>query len=220
MPPPAPIVLPRALIFLASIWLIGSWLLAIGLLPPVQPSSSSYAHGLRMMLLCLTTGVMIGWPLLRLSQDATAAPMRQTLLDLLVLASMIQVIVWPLRLVTTWSVLRTAAIDATLVGWSTLAGAAVASAIGTRRRGPRNLAMVGCLAMCLLGPALAYVGALSGRDAPALLMMSPVLSIRALADGGGPLTGGPWAWTAVLYAATAAAWGALIAYTAVRRPID
>ena len=100
------LVLPRALIFLASLWLIGSWFLAIGVRPPVQPSASSYEPGVRLMLLCVTTGLMIGWPLLRLSQATSPAPLRQTLLDLVVLLSMAQVVIWLLRLVTTWSPAR------------------------------------------------------------------------------------------------------------------
>ncbi|MCP3981514.1 MAG: hypothetical protein GY716_19625, partial [bacterium] len=163
--PPTPFVLPRALIFLASIWLIGSWMIAMGFTPPVQPSSSSYEYGLLTMLLCLASGLMIGWPLLRLSQTRSAAPIRQTVLDLVVILSMVQVIIWPLRLVTTWSLSRTAAIDATLAGWTLLAGAVVTAAITTDRRGPRNLAMIACMAMCLLGPALGVAGVMRGVDA-------------------------------------------------------
>jgi hypothetical protein len=214
--PRVPIVLPRALIFLASIWLIGSWLLAIGLMPPVHPSSSSYEHGMRMMMLCVTTGLMIGWPLLRLSQVSTPAPIRQTVLDLLVMISMVQVILWPLRLVTTWSISRTGAIDATLVGWLLLAGATVAATIGSDRAGPRNLAMFACLAMCLLGPALAYVGVLSGWLSYSLINLSPLMAVRVLGDGGGaPVAAEQWRWITLLYVAAAAAWTSLLVWTYV-----
>jgi len=77
--------LPRALIFLASIWLIGSWMLTMGFRTPVHPSSASFTPGVRMMILSVVIGLMIGWPLLRLSQEATRLPIRQTLLDLVVL---------------------------------------------------------------------------------------------------------------------------------------
>ncbi|MHC5025110.1 MAG: hypothetical protein ACYTGG_14600, partial [Planctomycetota bacterium] len=118
MPTPRPQVeLPRGLIFLSSLWLIGSWGLSIGLRRPVEPSSASYTPGVRMMLLCVAIGIMIAWPLLRLSQRSTPRPLAQTLLDLTVLAALIQVVIWPLRLVTPWSPQRTAAVDATLLGW-------------------------------------------------------------------------------------------------------
>lgn len=208
-----PLVLPRALIFLASLWLVGSWLLAIGLLPPVHPSSSSYEHGLDMMLLCLGTGLMIGWPLLRLSQSATPAPLRQTVLDLLVMGSMIQVIIWPLRLVTAWSLGRTAAIDATLTGWMLLAGAVVASAIGTNRPGPRSVAMLACVAMCLLGPAIAYLSALGGPFFEVLANLSPLMAAHMLGNGhGAPLLASELQLIGVLYVAVVGAWGSLVAW--------
>jgi hypothetical protein len=209
-----PILLPRALIFLAAIWLIGSWLLAIGLMPPVHPSSASFEHGLRMMLLCLGTGLMIAWPLLRLSQVATGAPLRQTILDLLVIASMLQVIIWPLRLVTTWSVARTTAVDATLVGWLVLAGAVVAAATGSDRKGPRNLAMAACLAMCVLGPALASLGVLGSTLSLTLVKLSPLMAVRTLGDGrGAPVTPEQWRWIALLFSAATSAWVALAAFS-------
>ena len=82
-------------------------------------------------------------------------PVRQVLLDLVVLLALVQVVIWPLRLVTPWSPGRTAALDATLTVWAVLAGALVASAAGSPRAGPRNLAMLGCVGMCIIGPVLA-----------------------------------------------------------------
>jgi hypothetical protein len=218
-PPQNTLLLPRALIFLASIWLIGSWVLAIGLRPPVQPSSSSYEPGVRLMLVCVTTGLMIGWPLLRLSQIATRFPLRQTLLDLLVLLAMVQVVLWPLRLVTTWSPQRTAAIDATMAGWLLLAGAAIASAIGTSRMGPRSLAMLMCVAMCLLGPTLAWIGSMDGVSSYQLVELSPLMAIGTLGQGGGaPLAASHWRWIGLLLAAGAMAWGCLAGLALLRAP--
>src|SRR5437773_335452 len=91
------LTLPRGLIFFAAVWLIVSWVTTIGLRPPVQPSSASYTPAVRLMMLCVTIGAMIGWPLLRLSQRRPALPVRQTLLDLIVMIALIQVVIWPLR---------------------------------------------------------------------------------------------------------------------------
>jgi len=209
--------MPRALIFLASIWLIASWILAIGLRHPVLPSSSSYEPGVRLMLLCVTTGLMIGWPLLRLSQVAPTHPLRSTLLDLLVLLAMVQIVLWPLRLVTTWTVMRTAAIDATLAGWMLLFGAVIASAIGTDRPGPRTLAMLACVAMCLLGPALAVVGLFAGAEGMALIELSPLMAVRSLGDGGAsPLSYDQWRWIMLLLVAGAAVWLVLALWSILR----
>jgi len=209
--PLPPLILPRGLIFLSSVWLIGSWLLAIGLQAPVQPSSASYTPAVREMLLCITIGLMIGWPLLRLSQTCPPYPIRQTLLDLVVLLGLLQVVVWPLRLVTNWTPLRTAAIDATIIGWLLLAGALVAAAVSTERRGPRMLVMVACVAMCLAGPVAAWLGVMSGIKAMALVNLSPLMAVRTLGDGGNiHPTDLQWRLIAVLGVAAISAWAALL----------
>lgn len=182
--PSPPILLPRGLILLACGWLIGSWLLSIGVRPPVEPSSASYTPSVRLMLVYIGIGLMIGWPLLRLSQTAIQRPIVQTVLDLTVLLSLIQVVIWPLRLVTPWTLGRTAALDATLVGWTILAGAVVASAVGSRRTGVRNLAITACLAMCLGGPALDIVAAFVGRSAEKMMNIGPLTAVYDLAKGG------------------------------------
>lgn len=208
--------MPRGLIFLASLWLIGSWLLAIGVRTPVQPSSASYTPGIRLMLQCMAIGLFVGWPLLRLSQRSTPLPIRQTLLDLVVLVTLCQVVIWPLRLVTPWTVSRTAAIDAALSGWLLLAGAVVAAVVGSERNGPRTLAMLACVAICLLGPTLAWLGVLTGLnaiirvDAMELIGLSPLMAIRSLGEGGGSQpTTMQWRWLALLWFAALAAWIAL-----------
>lgn len=208
--PSRPVELPRGLIFLASLWLIGSWLVAIGPGRPIQTDSASYTPGIRMMLLSVTIGLMIGWPLLRLSQRPAAAPFRLTVLDLIVLLALLQVVLWPLRLVTPWTATRTAAIDATLGTWTILAGAVVASASGSQRSGPRLLAMLACLGMCLAGPALAWVGVMAGVDAIDMIHLSPIIALRALgSEGGAPVSTEQWVSLSVIGVAGAAVWTAL-----------
>ncbi|MCZ6835008.1 MAG: hypothetical protein O7G85_04470 [Planctomycetota bacterium] len=205
--PPQPLELPRGLIFISALWLIGTWIIAMGVSTPVQTSSASYTPSFRLMLLCIVIGLMIGWPLLRLSQAAHPYPIKATLLDLSVLISMIQVILWPLRLITPWSIQRTAAIDATICAWLLLAGAVVASAIGTNRKGPRNLAMLTCIAMCLLGPALATMGIqFSFLDAE-LIELSPLMAVHTLTEGAGahPLAQ-EWQWIGLLGFAAISVW--------------
>ncbi len=222
MPPSPPLVLPRGLIFLASLWLIGSWVVAIGLRTPVQPSAASYEPSVRLMVICLAMGLTIGWPMLRLSQTPSAFPIRQALLDLIVLLALVQVVLWPLRLVTTWSPPRTAALDATLAGWALVCGAILAATLGSHRRGLRNLAMAACMGLCLLGPAAAWLGVVSGVDSMHLLEVSPLMAVVTLGRGGGaPLTSDQWVWIAGLGIAAAAAWAAagLVVWARVRRSL-
>jgi hypothetical protein len=222
MQQPVPtLVLPRGLILLAAVWVVTSWILSIGLRAPVVVSSESYTPGVRLMLISLAVGLMIGWPMLRMSQSPMPFPVRQVLLDLIVLLALVQVMIWPLRLVTPWSPARTAALDATLTAWALLAGACVASAAGSPRAGPRNLAMLGCVGICVIGPvlALACVGdptleSLGQR----LARIGPLLEVHALSKGGGsPPTGEQWAWIGLVGLAAVACWIGLGLTTAARR---
>jgi hypothetical protein len=222
LPQPAPtLVLPRGLILLASGWLVASWLLAIGLRAPIEASSASYTPGVRLMLICLAVGLVIGWPLLRMSQPPMPYPVRQILLDLVVLLALVQVVIWPLRLVTPWSPARTAALDGTLTAWTLLAGALVVSAAGSPRAGPRNLAMLGCVGMCIIGPvlALACVGFPSlERLGQRLARIGPLMEVHTLSDGGGsPLARGQWAWVGLVGLAAVACWIGLGLAAAARR---
>lgn len=208
-----PLILPRGLILVASVWLISSWSVAIGFRPPVEASSASYTPGVRLMLISAVIGLVIGWPMLRLSLGTALYPIKQTVLDLVVLLALVQVVVWPLRLVTPWSPARTAALDATLVAWTVLAGAIVASAVGTQRAGPRNIAIFACLCMCLAGPSLAILGLhmrpLDGFS-HRLLQIGPLLEVHALSGGGRTAPhAAQWMWIGIVAAAAAASWSVL-----------
>lgn len=219
-PEPAPlhvaVPLPRSLVFLATGWLILSWAMTVGFERPLQPSSAAYEPAVQLMLGSMMAGLLLGWPLLRLSQPASPHPVRQTAIDLLVLVSMVQVVVWPLRLVTRWTVDRTAAIDAVIIGWLLLAGAVVAAAIGTRRAGPRVLAMLVLMGLSLGGPLLWLLEPpewmVGPRTGHALARMSPFMFTHHLGDGGGaPLTIRDWRWVGLLHAAMMIAWTSLLA---------
>jgi len=185
--PPAapPLPLPRGLIFLSFLWLVAAWGLAIGFRPPIQPTAPAYEPGVRTMLIILMLGLLVGWPLYRLSQPPAAYPARQTIIDLLVMLAMVQVIVWPLRLVTTWTRGRTAAIDLTILAWALIAGAIVALGIASFNRGPRSLCMATCVALCLLAPILAWLAVHFGVDLLWLTDWSPLMQIHGLGSGKG-----------------------------------
>ena len=166
------------------------------------------------MLLCIVVGLMICWPLLRLSRQTQHHPIIHTLLDLSVLISLVQIILWPLRLITPWSSLRTASIDATICGWLLITGAIVASVAGSERRGPRNLAMFACVCLCLLGPALASIGIKYGFNDIELIGLSPLMAVHTLTDGGGSQpTALQWQWIGLLGIAALAVWSMLISFT-------
>jgi hypothetical protein len=213
-----PIVLPGGLILLWCLWLIGSWALTLRLRAPVQPSSATFEPGVRMLLLCVGLGLVIGWPLLRLSQEPVSRPGRHTLVDLISLIALMQVVLWLGHLLTSWSAARTAAIDAMLAGWAALAGALVAAATGGGRAMPRNLAMLMCVFMSVLGPAAMWMGWSPTYEPVSTVARGPLLGVTALTHGGSTLpTPEQWQAVAIVWAAALAAWAVFAAVSAARR---
>ena len=70
--------------------------------------------------------------------------------------------------------------------------------------------MLACVSMCLLGPALAYAGGITGLRFLSLVELSPVMAVRTLGRGGSaPLSPQQWHSIGVLGLAAAAGWLAL-----------
>lgn len=195
IPRPTP---PRGLIFLASAWLMISWAMTIGVRPPVQLHAASYTPAVRLLLLSIMSGLVIAWPLVRLSGGLRAWPIRQTLLDLVVLICLAQVVIWPLRLVTSWSPARSAVIDLCLIGWG--AAIAAATSIGSipARRGMHILRTGAMTVILLLALGVPAATLLTGESLPfggpppldaggdwwAKASLSPLTAMAAITDGG------------------------------------
>jgi len=216
--------LPRGLILLASLWLIGSWIVTIGAQRPLQPSSASYTPGVRGMLLSLALGLVVAWPLVRLSRGVGPRAMRSVALDLVVLIALIQVVVWPLRLVTPWGLARTAAIDLALVAWTVLIGGVIVGFGALNGRG-RTIGMVVCLVLVgsipLLNglmPMIDPVGVPSSVDLSAVAARSSPFSLVHAISGGGPqpIERPDLAALALAASAAAAIWGVIAAGELIR----
>lgn len=145
-----PLFLPRGLVMLASAWVFASWTLVFGFRPPVQPQSASYGPGIQMLLLLVGLGIGVGWPLLRLSGPASRAPFAQSAIDGVSVLVLLQVVIWPLRLVTTWTLPRTIAVVAAAAAAIFLVAALLAIATRAARRPGRARWMAIFLALALL----------------------------------------------------------------------
>lgn len=202
--------MPGGLVVLAAFWMIAAWLVALGPGTPVHPSAATYEPGVRLMLVCIGLGVFIAWPLLRLSQHGPTFPARQTLLDVAVLVGMVQLVVWLPRVLTVWSISRTAALALFLIGWILVTSAVVAAAISTNHRSVRNLAMLVCIAICLGGPVVAWLAAMEPMGTAAIVHAGPLRGVQLLSEGGSTRASHEQ-WTAVLVVlgAGVAAWLAL-----------
>jgi uncharacterized membrane protein len=152
-----PLTVPRALVVLAALWIFLSWVILFGVRPPVQPQSASYGPSLEILFVSIGVGVAIGWPLLRLSARPSRAPILQAALDGLALVVLVQVVVWPLRLVTSWTLTRTLCVIGALAAAVALTAAILGAVQGARSQRRRTAAMAVATVAALLPFALAVV---------------------------------------------------------------
>ena len=135
---PVPLVVPRGLVVLAAAWIFLAWIIIFGWKPPVQPQAASYSGGMQLLFVMVAVGTTVLWPLLRLSGRPSSAPMLQAGFDALAILTLLQVVVWPLRLVTNWTLPRSVAIDCA-IGATLLSTAAILAAA----QGLRGAAVTG-----------------------------------------------------------------------------
>lgn len=185
-----PIELPRGLVFGASSWLAASWLVSIGLRPPLQPTSTAYTPAARMMVVATMIGIMVAWPLLRLSTTASRRPILSASLDTISLVSLTLLVIWPLRLVTTWSVDRLATISLDLLANTFLVGGLLAI-VGVTRRGT-TAAMIALITLVVVPPIVALGLPIDPSFSP-----SPLVRIWSITSGG-PAPLEPAAWSGAL----------------------
>jgi len=141
---------------LASGWVFVSWVLLFGFKPPVQPQASSYGPSIQILMALCGVGIGVAWPMLRLSGRPSSAPSAQAALDGVSVFMLLQVVVWPLRLVTSWTLARAIAVDGALAASIMLTAAILAMTQGSASRRTRTMAMVACV-VCALLPGMALV---------------------------------------------------------------
>ena len=126
-------------------------MLFFGVRPPVQAVSASYIESVTMTVTSTVLGIMIGWPLMRTTGRRFTAPFRQTMLDMIVLVCAVQVIIWPLRLVSTWTSMQAFLLSMELIALVILTGAVVH--LGATATGPmiRTTGMVVMMVIVLAG---------------------------------------------------------------------
>jgi len=187
---------PRGLVIGASVWIAVSWLALMGPTPPLQPTSLSYTPAIRMMVQSMLALTVVAWPLVRLSSATRPRPVLSALLDTIAIAVFWQIVLWPMRLVTTWPIGRLAAIDAEAIASCLLVGGMIAWS-GATARG-RTGAMVALLSWSIVVPALA-----AGRGLPLALLDGPFVRTWVEASRGpGPLVADVW-WPAAITAGIA-----------------
>jgi hypothetical protein len=213
---PRGLLIPRGLVMLSAAWIFTSWIALFGLHPPVQPQAASYGPSIHLLFILLGVGIAVAWPLLRLSGRPSAVPVAQAAIDGLSIFVLVQVVVWPLRLVTNWTLPRTLVVDTAIAAAIVTTAAILAASQGCTRPRPRIVAMG--VGMCLvllpwilglirLGPPIdAFLGeTATALSAPALLgrfsgpaTLDPTDADRALALRAVALSAMAWAVVVVM----------------------
>ena len=136
---------PRGLVIAAGGWIIFSAIASFGFQLPIHLSPSSLTPSIRMLLLTCAVGMVIVWPLVRLSLPSRERTIARTIIDTLTLACLWQLIVWPLRLGTPWPIERTLLLDLLVI--ILLAGSAgiIAAASAFQNSLARGFAMICCI---------------------------------------------------------------------------
>lgn len=98
-----------------------------------------------MLLLTCVVGMMIAWPLVRLCQIPRDRMILRTTFDMLTLAFMWQMIVWPLRLATPWPIERTLLLDLFVVAYLVGCAGMLAAVSSMQSSLARGCAMIVCI---------------------------------------------------------------------------
>jgi hypothetical protein len=177
---PRPLFIPRGLVVLTALWIFLSWVSLFGFQPPVQAQSASYGPSIRLLFVGIGVGISIAWPLLRLSGRRSSAPIAQCVFDALAIFVLLQVVIWPLRLVTSWSLPRALALDAAICFAVCSTGALLSIGVSAKSERTRAVMMSGFVLLTLAPAAVFLLTQLLAGGSPSMMPALLALSTPAL----------------------------------------
>jgi hypothetical protein len=207
------------------LWLIGTWVvLAMTLGWARQTGGIGWNPSFRWMVFSAMVGLMGVWPAIRLSQSpAFPAPLPTddqeahfrgrgwrfpallpVLWDWVALNVVFQAVLWPMKVLSQWSVVQSLWLVGALLAWSLLTGLVIAWGRCYPGAWMRTAAMVACVGIVLAEPVLLAVGSMVRGDvADVQMRLSPVQTLWALAGRPAMYSPAPWAFHVVAVGAAA-----------------
>lgn len=170
---------PRGLVFLSALWLVITWIATVGLHAPMVSNAVTYGYQATQLIQSAMIGMMIAWPLCRLTTSPPANALSLTLLDALCLAVLAQLLIWPLREVCGWTMERAFILDGTILAWLAVVAGIVVAGRGCTATWGKVAAMGLLVALTAVGPVVAM--SMSLRAASGL---SPLSATAAIAEMG------------------------------------
>lgn len=183
----------RVLVVGWCLWLLGAWIVLWLIGGWTVPA-------LRSMVFASVVGLLGMWPAVRLSQmtqrypaleknglpETGDVPAREwaracggTLLDWVCLNAVFQIVLWPLQLAAKWELIQTIWLAVTVAAWSLLTALLIAWGRGTDRGGGRLVAMLLCVGIVVVEPALWCLGWMSGAVGMPMMRLSPIQALWA-----------------------------------------
>lgn len=195
---------PRPLTLLWAVYLMSSALLTLFAVRSLTvPSTEQFVYGCRALLAMLLAGICLLWPMTRLSQVFPSNPDRSLLADLGAILVPAQAVVWPMPILTHWSIELTLALSVLGAAWAvaTAGMLRVAYSLGAGRCGRTGAMLLWVLALSL-GPAGAALGpgvlpGVTPRDAAWLNPLTAVFRATSAPSGLPPVMT-PFEWVCVL----------------------
>jgi hypothetical protein len=142
------------------------------------------------MVIIVSCGLCVLWPMVRVSQAPPVRPVRAMLVDLVAMLAPVQAVVWPMPLLTTWTLSIAAGLNLMIASWALLAGVIVAHGSASRSMVTRTLLMLVAVALVGAAPGLGlYLGSVGSRALPGWWeMLSPITATLELTGSPGNLT--------------------------------
>ncbi len=156
---------PRTFAFLWAIYLMLGSIIALGVvLAGGIVTLDAYQPLSRALVVTLTVGVMVFWPLIRLSQAAPPEGSRLAVLkDLAVVLIPLQAVVWPQMFLARWNINIVEATSLAIIAWGLLVGALLVIAIRSNMTW-RSAWMLLVVVLAIGGAGIAIVSGLTSPD--------------------------------------------------------
>jgi len=192
----------------------------------------------RLLLILVASGVVIIWPLVRLSQPPDERPIVGPILDFIVILVPVQAIVWPQAAwwLAGWPITVVAALTLMITAWALITAAVISCAHSLRRT--RNASPAAWMALILVGlimlhaPAIATMGSAGAVQGTNFVrtswMASPLTAVFEISQDrtwvGTPAAVFPGHWRALgfTFAAAGVTWiiAAVVRSLSAGRPAD
>jgi hypothetical protein len=184
-------------------------------------SAGSYGPAARIMLVVVSLGATLLWPMVRLSQASPrGSVISHVLADVFIILMPIQFVLWPLMVLANWPLVIVAGVAAMIAAWVVLAGGLLALGltgtpvreIGDPRLVSRAAWMGAMVVLVMLGPVSMLMLGMMKRTAPAWWpMVSPITGIPAMTGVGlsgpqSPISMGQWESIGVVAGVGLALW--------------